>query len=473
MEVQNKLISLLEKYIEEYREIKSQHKNKRKVQVLYEDTLTAISSNLLEENKLKISVWLNEIYKDDIYANEFLRIMSQRNKNVLMTDFIEKIKRDYYAFLEEVETLKLRKERNEQLFLSAKRVVTSIKCQTQISEYKNDLYNIKRIVGYYEAAGIISNREELLLINEIESYNSKMGQKREELSENGEYKEFLYNEIPDILSIGFQEHDVIEVSEAKQQTLERFVSEIINTLNYITDKDVEKLFDSYKVYNFEDYEWNYIITSVLNNYLEELMILYGLLIDKDVYRYKENRMEVVKNYYQTLEKYLVIRNYYTKIGEYTPEDISNDNLISEMDKILIYAHSGVNINKVKLISDMSNIPNEYYDTVYDLINRFKIGTLQPSEFKYLRNHKGFSGVFELRYDQVRIVLKHAKDNIYGILGVFAKKSDNDILMYRLMTSRIMPDISNDRLLSYELELSKNIESELALLVQQKGRKGTR
>ena len=130
MEVQNKLISLLEKYIEEYREIKSQHKNKRKVQVLYEDTLTAISSNLLEENKLKISVWLNEIYKDDIYANEFLRIMSQRNKNVLMTDFIEKIKRDYYALLEEVETLKLRKERNEQLFLSAKRVVTSIKCQT-------------------------------------------------------------------------------------------------------------------------------------------------------------------------------------------------------------------------------------------------------------------------------------------------------------------------------------------------------
>ena len=110
---------------------------------------------------------------------------------------------------------------------------------------------------------------------------------------------------------------------------------------------------------------------------------------------------------------------------------------------------------------------------YFLINRFKIGTLQPSEFKYLRNHKGFSGVFELRYDQVRIVLKHAKDNIYGILGVFAKKSDNDILMYRLMTSRIMPDISNDRLLSYELELSKNIESELALLVQQKGRKGTR
>ena len=90
-----------------------------------------------------------------------------------------------------------------------------------------------------------------------------------------------------------------------------------------------------------------------------------------------------------------------------------------------------------------------------------------------KNNKNLKGYTELRYDQVRIILKHVKDNIYNVQGVFVKKDDNDIHMYTTMANRMIPDISTERLLSYQLELAEKTEEELKKLVQEKGRKGTR
>jgi hypothetical protein len=52
----------------------------------------------------------------------------------------------------------------------------------------------------------------------------------------------------------------------------------------------------------------------------------------------------------------------------------------------------------------------------------------------LKSHKALKGYIELRYDQVRIILKHIKDNIYNVYGVFAKKDDNDVNMYKTIVA---------------------------------------
>ena len=148
-------------------------------------------------------------------------------------------------------------------------------------------------------------------------------------------------------------------------------------------------------------------------------------------------------------------------------------LEDKKEKRLIYSHSFVNVKKAKFISDMDDIPYEYYDTVDYLINGFVNGTLQPSEVKVLKNQKSIKGYIELRYDQVRIFLKHIRDDIYNVYGVFVKKEFNDMAMYRNVGNRMTPDVSRDDLLETELELSKIVEEEFKALINEKSRKGIR
>lgn len=475
MDSKEKLIILLEKYIDEYKKMKEKYNIKRTDQTLYEELINILTEDNLEENKLSITILLDTIYKDNIYVDEFYRILLQNDNQNLINEFIEKIKREYHNLKLNNKTLKTRIDRNYEMFLSAKRVKASLKYQTPISESKNDVFKIKRIISYYETSGIISNKEELLLINEIELHNRKIDTNRNTSSEEQDYTKKLYNEIPNILNIGFQEHDVIEVFKDRKKSLDKLAFEITNIIDSITTEEINDLLESYEIYNLDISEYNYIIVSVLDVYLDELITLYELLIDKEVYKHRAGRLEVIKNYYQTLEKYLTVRNYYNKITEFVPEETPNEDLIEETskEKILIYSRSNVNATKAKLISDMSDIPYEYYETVYDLISKFKNGTIGIKELKALTSHKQFRGHLELKYDQVRIIIKHVKDNIYNVLGAFAKKDDNDIPMYRTMTNRITPDVSTDKLLSYQLELSEITEKELNQLIKEKGRKGIR
>ena len=80
---------------------------------------------------------------------------------------------------------------------------------------------------------------------------------------------------------------------------------------------------------------------------------------------------------------------------------------------------------------------------------------------------------ELLHDQVRIVYRHVKDNIYCVLGVFVKKATNRREIYNKLSARMIPDISTSDKLMREKELSEYNEKELENLVKNKSRKGTR
>ena len=473
-----KLISLLEQYLEENKRIKDQYKFKQTQKALYEELINSLKDyENIENNKMFIVILLDTIYSNDSYTKEFYSLLLNSNKPSLLHKFIHKIEAEYNELTEEIKKLKLRIDRNRYMFASAYRVIGSLKYQSKISDARNDVTNIKRIISYYEMSGIISNREELLLINEIEMHNRKVAAKYGDTQEQ-DYTDYLYNEMPNIISIGFQEHDEFKIDEERKQSLNKMKKELINTIDYIDTDMILEMIETYKQYNLTEKDYLYLITALLNEYFDELITLYELLVDKDTYTHRKNRVQIIKHYYSTLDKYLLIKNYYedllnikeSLILEEVPEEID---LEPKDQKVLIYSHSNVNINKSRLISDMSDMPEEYYETVYTLLDEFKNGTITRKEIKPLSNSNKVKGHIELRYDQVRIVLKHIQDNIYAVLGTFAKKADNDVVAYVTIAGRDIPKIDTQERLNFELELSAQVEKELDELVQTNGRKGHR
>ena len=484
--MQSKLKELLDSYIAEYSEIKVKYDDLTVKCQLYEELLSYFDeANIdLANNKVSISLLLNTIYNDDIYEREFYSLLYKlergeyNNKNEIRS-FLSTINRDYIKIAKEIENLKNRINRTSKVVSSARRARLSFKYNSPIEDTKYVIGDLRRIINYYETSGEISNKEALLCINDLDFYNrnvtiaSGRSNKKEE-----EYANRVYNEIPNILNAGYEVIEEPEVDISRKATLNRIVEEITNTLRCTKKDKIIALLESYEKYELDNNEYNYVIIKVLNNFNEELISYYQLLLDKETYSKISNRREIIEDYYTELIRYLVVRDYYNKYNEVIidEEDIAlTDEEEKELqdEKRLFYSTSLANPTKAKIIGDIEYVPKEYYTTILDLITRFKKGTTVRGEVKPLGNNKKLKKIMELRSDQVRIIFKHVKDNIYNIMGVFTKKDDNNIMMYQTIANRIVTDISSDIKLKRALDIAEITEKELKNIVQTKGRKGTR
>lgn len=338
--------------------------------------------------------------------------------------------------------------------------------------------DLKKIIDYYTASGELSDRESLMCLNDLEYYNRNLATSKNKNKREEEYTKSMYEEIPNILYAGYEVIEEPEVDISRKQTLERLSKEIINVLKCTSKEEIPQILEKYETYNLANNEYNYVIIKVLKDYNIELFTYHQLLEEKDTYFIRGNRKEIIKSYYELLNKYLVVRNYYNKINEIVideEEPIFTEKEKEELKetKRLIYSTSLANPTKAKIIGDMDYIPREYYSRVYELIDNFINGTNAPGEIKPLSNNKRAKGVFELKDDQVRIVFKHIKDNIYNIIGAFAKKTNNDTTMYQTMFSRMIPDVSTEEKLAKQLEIGYLTNKQLKELLLTKGRKGTR
>lgn len=484
--MQSKLKELLDSYIAEYSEIKVKYDDLTVKCQLYEELLSYFDeANIdLANNKVSISLLLNTIYNDDIYEREFYSLLYKlergeyNNKNEIRS-FLSTINRDYIKIAKEIENLKNRINRTSKVVSSARRARLSFKYNSPIEDTKYVIGDLRRIINYYETSGEISNKEALLCINDLDFYNrnvtiaSGRSNKKEE-----EYANRVYNEIPNILNAGYEVIEEPEVDISRKATLNRIVEEITNTLRCTKKDKIIALLESYEKYELDNNEYNYVIIKVLNNFNEELISYYQLLLDKETYSKISNRREIIEDYYTELIRYLVVRDYYNKYNEVIidEQDIAlTDEEEKELqdEKRLFYSTSLANPTKAKIIGDIEYVPKEYYTTILDLITRFKKGTTVRGEVKPLGNNKKLKKIMELRSDQVRIIFKHVKDNIYNIMGVFTKKDDNNIMMYQTIANRIVTDISSDIKLKRALDIAEITEKELKNIVQTKGRKGTR
>lgn len=480
----SRLLELLDKYIEENRILKGEYQKKLINRDLYKELLSYFNDNYesLEENKLFITILLDSIYEDGFGSRSFYLLLSKLenphyNQKNEYRAFITKLRKEYNNILKDLEDIKNRINRNQNNINTAYTARKCFKYKLPMVD-KYAIPNLKRIVNYYEASNQITSREAMLCVLDIEGHNRSVfsyrnGNKLEMDNVKKEKREIDY-----ILKSGYEIIPLPEVYPDRLSFLDKIVKELNNTIIYTNKKDLEYLLDNYKNYILDSNEFNYIIISILNNYNNELAAYSELLLDNEAIFRRNTREEILKDYYKCLSEYLIIRGYYNSINDFIIEDNNieiNDEEEQEIgeEKILVYSTSPANPTKAKMISDMSDVPHEYYDTVLDLILKFKDGTISKTEVKHLTNNKKLVRYMELKRDQVRIVFKHVKENIYNVNGVFVKKADNDNTMYQVMASRSIQDISTEDKLNRAIALGKHTEEELSHYVKEKGRKGTR
>lgn len=477
-----KLVRLLSKYIEINKTIEKKYESNKTLIGLYEELFYQFDQGTewMIENSVIGSIIFDTIYGNSIYYTEFYKLLlavnNGRDERKEYRQFVSKIKYEYRLLVEETNEIDNQIRKNKAMVMAASRAKFSIDRGLPLNRGLNDDYFLKKIVSFFEISGVISNREELLLINEIELYNRRVSLDKAPDTEI-QYVNNLYEQIPNILDAGYQEHDKIEVDPSRGIQLDKFIKEIYDFTHGLGSEETISTIEEYKKYNIDEVEYNYIVVGLLDNYLDELLTFYRLLIDKEVYSSRKDRLTIVREYYVLVDKYLALREYYMKINEVNEEEFeepseeTDDTLDNFTDGIrVIYSRSTINPLKAYLIEDMGDIPYEYYETVYDLIKRFKRNDIYKSEIKKLSGKKDTS---ELRHDQVRIIFKHLRDDIYCIKAVFVKKCTNNALLYSKLASRNEPDISTEEKLNRQLELSAYNERQLEELVREKGRKGTR
>lgn len=480
-----RILELLDSYIEENRCLKEEYEEKITLKGLYDDLLLLLNGEYdeMKENNVLISILFTTIYKNDIYEMEYYRILNRlqgdKSNKQEINRFINIIKKDASKVEKDIDEIVRRRINSKNMLSSAYRVRLNLKHKKPILESKYDILNVSKIISYYELKGVIDNRDVAILVNEIELYNRRLMANATSNKMESVYTEELYEKIPNIIYGGFQLNDEIVIDTNRKDTIDKFKDEIISALDNLDNDDMVKFIEGYRNYNLTNNEYNYIIVGIMDNYLTEVLCYYEFLMDTKIVLDKKQRLEVVKDYYSILDKYLYIKEYYENINSCFVEEVSNeieeDNTIQSNGEVreIIYARSQVNPLKSYLIMDMDDMPNEYYDTVYDLIDRFKNNKIINREIKALsRGNKDYASM-ELLHDQVRIIFRHVRDNIYCILGVFAKKATNKMTIYDKITNRSVPDISTIDKYEKEKELSEYNNRELEEKVAKEARKGTR
>lgn len=479
MNYKENIVELLNIYLERNKELKREYEILNTKKALYEELIPMLDDSYdnIIENKLSISILLNTIYGNSVYFDFYNKLINRdiEKRNQEVKEFICEIKSDYKQILDEIEEASQTISRSKNTVSSANRVILCFKQNIPIIYTKYDIIAVKRIISYFEIEGKISKKEELLYINEIELYNRKLASEKDNNPMEKEYTESLYREIPNILNSGYEKYTLPAVPEDRRKTLDKYVKNIISIKSELDADELVMAIENYKKNCINDTEYEYIIIKVMNNYLEELYTLYELLIDKEVYQKRKDRLEIIRTYYNELNTYLTIRKYYSALYDNEKEIIETDNEEDLPDvRKVIYACSDLNPTKARIITDLDNVPHEYYQDIYDIIISFKKGTLAKDEYKSLKNSDTkINSCKELRNDQIRIIFKHIKDNVYVIVGVFVKKDNNDLKMYRSMSRRNIPKIVTNEDLELSLALGEKIEEELAIIAKEKGRKGNR
>ena len=468
-----KIEKLINDYILHYKKQLNEYEKVKNNKARYEDLLGILSCEYDEilNNKELIIILLNSIYGNLINLENIQKKLLEQNE---IRNFKKRIEADYNAYLEKFEKDTEIIEKEHKLEISAKRIKNNLKYHKLIDEKSDDIKNVIEVLDILKNQGKINEQEYLLLTNEIIHYNEL------KLLENGNPEDIAiakdsYREIPNIALTGYQELDDIEVSINIKSTLDCYINQILEEILNIDDDSIIKIIESYKDENLKVNEYNYIIVQIMNEYQEELIAIYECLFDISIYKNIESRNELIKSYYKILNKYIIMLNYYSEINRVDYIEEQADNLAYAQEHRLIYSRSEVNVKKAKILSDMANIRYEYYEEIYNLITKFKNGTLGNKKIKTIKVGNKSQGHIELKNttDGVRIILKRVKSNIYNVLGVLIKKANNDMGGYDKITNRITPNVSTDELLQQQLELATITEQDIEDLVEKKGRKNGR
>lgn len=188
------------------------------------------------------------------------------------------------------------------------------------------------------------------------------------------------------------------------------------------------------IYKKEDL--TYIYSMLLKHYQDEMIELVAVLKEKDYYFNISLLQEIKTDYKYIYQKYMFIRDKFDSLTPVKDENILIENIdlmceVNNMKKYLYYSTNNLeDAHKCYFIKDLIGLREESYKAILSLLDSFKKGDMH--RLKYLSGTPGF---IELKDDQIRIVMKPLGNNNYSVMGVFIKKSNNDMETYQKMCNR--------------------------------------
>ena len=441
---------------------------------LYNEVINLLNNDIsiINDNKLNICLLLDTIFQNSSYSNLFLsRLIKSNNENnlIYLNNLIKILNSNKNELIQkqdilikEISLFNLY-ERYCKIFLSALRTNTPV--SLKVSE------NIKQVLIWANKNYLITDKELVLLENEVNYYSQRIKSKI-----NIKKERFInekYEEIPNILSIGFQETDKIEINPNKKTQLDKSTNQIYNQILSLQNYEITSLLEDYTNVFKDDIEYDYILNKIMDDIINELLIYYDFLIDKNLNNTNENRKVLVESYYLLLEKFLTIKSFYDKreIKLYCYEENDDENKKEDINNLniqkIVYATSEINPLNAKIISDLKDIKEEYYESILELLTEFKNNTLPKNKIKRLVNNGKLNYIYEIKEYQTRIIFKRVENDIICILGIFIKKDTNDIKEYKNIARRSVPQDLENALL-----LSSTIEDDLFKLLSENKRTST-
>ena len=391
----------------------------------------------------------------------------------------------YKQIIEDLEQNKISKIAQKVIYEKYRYELTKYNTQIFLKTIKTDLNILKRRLSIY----IEKRKKCRLVVNCLEYkqiiYNYLMDFIKEELSKENivgveliktfeEIKKhnlmirfdkkistYDLSQVSNMLNMGFEDIEIkyIEVTpKVKQQ-----IKQIINLLD---SNSFTSVMASWELQYFSLEEQDYILKVVLKHYQDKIEDLINILKEEEFYFDIETLKTIKKEYQVYLERYLFVRNNLDNIKENKEENnIDNTNYLEPLVEItqankLYYATNEIEPEKSYFVRDLLKIREESLERILELINNFKNGDI--SKVKYLANE---TPSFELKDDQIRIILKHIKNNNYSVMGVFIKKSDNNRSAYNNILARPLASIDD--------EYSREVENYYMDYIENNKRSGSR
>ncbi|MCI5733174.1 MAG: hypothetical protein MR296_04025 [Tenericutes bacterium] len=457
-------ISLLKKIL--YKEIEDYYaKKEERKKISFDLEIINICIDLLEKKnveELANNLILFQSFLPDIYEIEESKkkkFIDQFSNDIMSVYLYETDEEKYKEPNSNISRLAavLNFLKEKEIKLTAEKISIKIPSYDTIKKYNNILYKFKlkkeiekedydeinKLLNHMD----ISEKNKIYLLDAIRRYNiiNKMSNNK-----NMDLNKMF--DVPNILSAGFEELKLPTILASKKKWLDSSVNNLILVLE--TDlNSVELSLPSYTFegrfsngYSKEDFE--YICTKILKKYQDEMFEFQTELSVLKNYKEYEYRKFLVDEFNLAKDKYTLIRNYMNKQLKLYEMDLVKEE--KEVKNNIYFAKaSNFEDSRTYFENDMKDITKDRYNEVKKLIDGFKYDNLGKNNYGNL--FEAFPGLKEIRGDQIRIIYRNINENNFVILGVFTKKSNNDLLEYNKYSKRSYHNLNSEEEIQTKLD----------------------
>ncbi len=261
----------------------------------------------------------------------------------------------------------------------------------------------------------ISNEDLIIIMEKIRIHNRNFNNRLKNYPESKNFHQLI-----DIFSFGYEYIPFDEYINSDKERLDREVDRIFTMLDSNSFDIAMDNLDLDEHYSAK--EERYIYGKLLKIYQTTMMETVKLLKDeRDFYFDKEILFEIKNDYYNAMRRYFFVRKLYDNVKDDKYEEELEDvvELDTTKENRLYYSSNSLEPDKCFFVRDLLGVREEALEDIQNLLLDFKNNNLRTGGLKKLHD----TPEFELRDDQVRIILRKLDNYCYSVLGVFIKKSN--------------------------------------------------